>query len=154
MARFDNGQNKKQELPVKKSGSDGVTAGKTVTRPIHKWTIHKGPLPVNKDLHPLVQKHAAGTATINVTSDGHHRFQTKNNTSAKTAIPIHSPEPKLVNACSTATNAGREVLMKPRRKLVIRRLQVDWPMASGVTGFWGEKVRLSQEALNLIPIKR
>src|SRR4029450_2751201 len=56
---FESGQNKKQELPIKKSGSDGVTAGKTVTRPIHKRTIEEGPLPMNKNLHPLVQEHAA-----------------------------------------------------------------------------------------------
>src|SRR5215510_13699964 len=33
MARFEAGQNKKQKLPVQKSSSNSVTAGKTVTRP-------------------------------------------------------------------------------------------------------------------------
>jgi hypothetical protein len=37
-----------------------VAAGKTVTRPIHKWTIDEGPLPMNQNLYPLVQEHAAG----------------------------------------------------------------------------------------------
>jgi hypothetical protein len=32
---------KKEKLPVKESGSDGVTARETVTKPIHKWTIKK-----------------------------------------------------------------------------------------------------------------
>jgi hypothetical protein len=37
----------------------GVATGKTVTGPIHKRTINEGPLPMNKDLDPLVQKHSA-----------------------------------------------------------------------------------------------
>src|SRR6266536_2389575 len=46
-----------------------LSAGKTVTRPIHKRTIHEGPLPMNNNLHPLVQQHAAG----NSDDQGHER---------------------------------------------------------------------------------
>ena len=59
MPRLQRGQNKEQELPVKQSCSDGVATGKTVTRPIHERTINKGPLPMHKNLHALVQQHAA-----------------------------------------------------------------------------------------------
>src|SRR4030095_7618703 len=62
MPCFESRQDKEQELPVKKSGSDGVTTGKTVTRPIHQWAINKRPLSVDQNLYPLVQKHAAGNS--------------------------------------------------------------------------------------------
>src|SRR5581483_4034149 len=52
---FDKRQNKKQELPVKKRRSNRVAAGKTITRPIHKWTVDKWSLPVNQNFHPFVQ---------------------------------------------------------------------------------------------------
>ncbi len=55
MARFETGQNKKEDLSVKESGSDGVATGKTVARPIHKWARNEGPLPVHKNLYPLVR---------------------------------------------------------------------------------------------------
>src|SRR5947208_16917214 len=55
VARFEGWQDKKQELSVKQSRADSVTASKTITRPIHKRTSNEGPLPMNKNLHPLVQ---------------------------------------------------------------------------------------------------
>ena len=58
MACFESGQNKKQELPVKKSGSDRVTAGKTVTGPVNERAFDKGPLPMHSELQPFVQQHA------------------------------------------------------------------------------------------------
>src|SRR5438105_7445389 len=58
VSRFKSWQDKKQELPVKQSRADGVTAGKTVTRPIHERAVNKGPLPMNNNLHPLVQQHS------------------------------------------------------------------------------------------------
>ena len=83
MAPFDKGQNKKQELPVKKSGSDGVAAGETVARPIDKRTIKKRPLPVNKNLYPFVQKHAAGNSD-------YKRDQRLRKTSAETSSGEYS----------------------------------------------------------------
>src|SRR5438034_3369158 len=59
MARFQQRQQKKQELSIEQSGRDGVTAGKTVTRPVHVWTFDKGSLSMNCKLQPLVQQHAA-----------------------------------------------------------------------------------------------
>src|SRR5207249_3272213 len=60
MPCFKRRQDKKQELSVKQSGSDGVAAGKTVTRPIHERAVNERAMPVNNDLQPLVQQHAAG----------------------------------------------------------------------------------------------
>src|SRR5438034_2788173 len=58
VARFESWQDKKQELPVKQSRADCVTASKTVTRPIHERAVNKRPLPMNNNLHPLVQQHS------------------------------------------------------------------------------------------------
>src|SRR4029077_2089294 len=53
-------QNKKSELPVEQSRSDGMAARKTVAGPIDERPINKWPMPMNKNLHPLVQQHPAG----------------------------------------------------------------------------------------------
>jgi hypothetical protein len=45
---------------------------------------------MNKRLDPLVQSIPPATATINVTKEGHHHFQTKN-TALKT-VPANIPE--------------------------------------------------------------
>src|SRR5262249_6558148 len=60
MAAFEQRQKKKQELSVQQSGCNRMAAGKTVTRPVDKWAVDKGPLPMNHHLKPLVQQHAAG----------------------------------------------------------------------------------------------
>src|SRR5437868_12831115 len=67
--RLHGWENKKSELPVKKSGSDRMSAGKAVARPIDKGAINKRPLPVNKNLHPLVELHSSG----NSDEQGHQR---------------------------------------------------------------------------------
>ena len=53
-ARRQRRQNKKQELAVKQRGSNRVAAGKTVAGPIHKLPVDEWPLPLNKNLEPLV----------------------------------------------------------------------------------------------------
>src|SRR5205809_5732553 len=58
VARLHDWENKKSELPVKQRRSNRVATGKTVAGPIHKRAINKGPLPMNKNLHPLVQQHS------------------------------------------------------------------------------------------------
>ena len=58
MAPFKRRQDKKEQLSVKQRRSNRVAAGKTVAGPIHKRAINKGPLPMNKNLHPLVQQHS------------------------------------------------------------------------------------------------
>src|SRR5213595_3623153 len=62
VARFEGWQDEKQELPVKQRRCNRVATGKTVTRPIHERAINKRPMPMNKDLQPLVQQHAAGNS--------------------------------------------------------------------------------------------
>jgi len=60
MARFQQRQQKKQKLSIKQSGRDSMTAGKTVTSPVHVWAFDKRSLPMNYKLQPLIQQHAAG----------------------------------------------------------------------------------------------
>ena len=43
---------------------------------------------------------------MRVASDGHHRFQAKNNTPTKSVMPIHSPEPGSQSARKMATKKG------------------------------------------------
>jgi len=62
MARFEGWQDEKQELSVKQRRCNRVATGKTVTRPIHERTVNKRTMPMNKDLQPLVQQHAAGNS--------------------------------------------------------------------------------------------
>jgi hypothetical protein len=119
MAPFDKGQNKKQELPIKKSSSNGVTAGETVTRPIHKRTIHKGPLPLNKDLHPFVQQHAAGDSDDQRHERWPPSFPHKKQHQRKDSNtdPLSGTE---VGECmQDGDECWAEALMKPRSKLVI-----------------------------------
>ena len=52
------GQNKKQELSVKQRRCNGVATGKTVPGPIYKCAVNKWPVPMNQNLHQLVQQHA------------------------------------------------------------------------------------------------
>ncbi len=120
MACFESGQNKKQELPVKKSGSDRVTAGKTVTRPIHKWAIKERPLPMNKNLYPLVQKHAAGNSNDKHDQRWPPSFPNKKQHQRKDSNtdPLSGTE---VGKCMQHGDECRaEALMKPRSKLLIR----------------------------------
>ena len=60
MPCFEGWQDKQQQLAVKQSGSDGMTAGKTVSRPIYKRAVNKRSLPMNLNLEPFVQQHATG----------------------------------------------------------------------------------------------
>src|SRR6266478_74190 len=57
--RFDRGDYKKCELPVKQSRSDGVTACKTVAGPVHELTGNEWTRPMDEHLDQLVQQHAA-----------------------------------------------------------------------------------------------
>src|SRR5262245_7770082 len=119
MARFEAGQNKKQKLPVQKSSSNSVTAGKTVTRPIHKRAIKKRPLPVNKNLYPLVQKHPAG----NSDNERHERWppsfpcKEQNQREHNNTDPL--PGTKVGERVQHGNDCRREALMEPYRKLLI-----------------------------------
>src|SRR5882724_9671182 len=62
VARFKGWQDEKQELSVKQRRCNRVATGKTVTRPIHERAINKRTMPMNKNLQPLVQQHAAGNS--------------------------------------------------------------------------------------------
>src|SRR5205085_5177621 len=104
MARFKRRQDKKEQLSVKQSRSDGVAAGKTVTRPIHVWAINERAMPMHKNLHPLVQQHAARNSNDQCHQRWPPFFHTKYSATKNKTTPIHSPEPNSVNARSTLTN--------------------------------------------------
>src|SRR6516165_1976049 len=59
LATLEQRQQKKEKLSVKQSGTYRMPTGKTVTRPINKRAVHKWPVPMNQNLDPLVQQHAA-----------------------------------------------------------------------------------------------
>src|SRR5882724_10071560 len=54
MARFEDGQDKQQELSVKESSSNRVAAGKTVTRPIHERAINERTMSMDELLNQLI----------------------------------------------------------------------------------------------------
>src|SRR6266513_1182329 len=120
MARLEAGQNKKQELPVKKSSSDGVAAGKTVTRPVHKGAVNERPMPMNNNLQPFVQQHAAG----NSNDQGHERgppsFPHKKQHQRKHDKTDPLPGSKIGERAQHAHKCRGQALVEPSRKLVIR----------------------------------
>jgi len=119
MPRFKDGQDKKQELPVKQSGSNRVAAGKTVARPIHEWAVDERAMPMNNDLDPLVQKHAAR----NSNDQRHKRWppsfpdEEQHQGTKNDCDPF--PGAKLGECAQNAHERRGETLMKPCRDSVI-----------------------------------
>jgi hypothetical protein len=116
---FESRQDKKQKLPVKKGGSDGVTTGKTVTRPIHKRAVNKRPLSVNQNLYPLVQKHAAGNSDYERREKRPPSFPCKKQRQRKHNNPDPLTRTEVGERMQYGDKRRGETLMKPRRKLLI-----------------------------------
>jgi hypothetical protein len=119
MARLERRQDKKKKLPVKQSGSDRVTAGKTVTRPIDEWPVNKRAMPMNKNLQPLIQQHA----TRNGKDQSHQRWppsfpgKKQHERTQNDSDPL--PRAKLGECAQYADEHRREPFMKPDRNSVI-----------------------------------
>src|SRR5438876_4342181 len=113
MACFKRGQDKKQELSVKQSSSDGVAAGKTVTRPIHERAVNERAMPMNKKLHPLVQQHAAGNSNDQSYKRRPPSFprKKKGHREHNNSDPLSGT--KLGERAQHTHEHGREMLMKP-----------------------------------------
>src|SRR5882724_8452371 len=120
VARFKGWQDEKQELSVKQSGSDGVAAGKAVTRPIHERAVDERTMSMNKDLHPLGQQHAAGNSNDQSYKRGPPAFPRKIQHQRKHNDPNPFARTKLGECAEHAHKCRSEPLMKPCSELVIR----------------------------------
>src|SRR5438105_14978192 len=55
---LDRRDDKQGKLPVKQRRPNGMTAGKTVTRPIDEPAVHKSTMTEHQHFHALVQEHS------------------------------------------------------------------------------------------------
>jgi len=119
MARFQQRQQKKQKLSIKQSGRDRVTAGKTVTGPVHVRAFNKGALPVNRKLQPFVQQHTAGDS-----NNQHHQrwpesFPNEKQNQRKQNDPDPLPRTKFGKRVQDRHKSRSKTLMKPCRNAMI-----------------------------------
>src|ERR1044072_4938602 len=94
-----------------------------------------------------------GTAMMSVPKDGHDRFQKKNNSRANKTRPIHSLEPKSVNACNTAMKIGDRRSWH-QTAMPCSAVQKGFSTARVAVEFWKEGRAFSKEKRRMSPANK